>query len=411
MLIHAAAARRHRIASHREPGFVIHALAWLLIGYSDGIIYYLMQRTGISGYLVHLMPVFVLYVIGLFFTHRLQITARLVRRQMMIVVLFILVGLFQAIAVGSFYVEGYAQLFAMVSMILMLTDLFAGNADTLRPGFAKAMLAVHYIVCGYIVLSWLILHLFGLDISLFIGNVHELTDPAARVSGLHREPSWAGYAAASSYLAVYVTRRERLLLPLMTFLVATAATGAGSGLILAALFSGHQLLTAHRTSMPLRLVLLVGMVGLTVTVFGGRIVEVLNRNDASTQMRIESAIVATEVIAENFPIGTGFGNYREVADFDEELWRGFVDLDEADYYKSDLLVLNLIAELGLFGGVLVVLLLWNVFCRESLLLVAMVALLMLSAGTLILPYHLVLAAAAGLESARTRLPVRRMVPA
>lgn len=390
---------------------MIHALAWLLIGYSDGIIYYLMQKTGISGYLVYLMPVFVLYVVGLFLTHRLQITQRLVRRQMMIAVLFILVGLFQASAVGSFYVEGYAQLFAMVSMILMLTDLFAGNADTLRPGFAKAMLAVHYIVCGYIVLSWLILHLFGLDISLFIGNVHDLTDPAARVSGLHREPSWAGYAAASSYLAVYVTRRERLLLPLMTFLVATAATGAGSGLILAALFSGHQLLTAHRTSIPLRLVLLVGMIGLTVTVFGGRIVEVLNRNDASTQMRIESAIVATDVIAENFPIGTGFGNYRNVADFDEELWRGFVDLDEVDYYKSDLLVLNLIAELGLFGGVLVILLLWNVFRRESLLLVAMVALLMLSAGTLILPYHLVLAAAAGLESARTRFPMRRMVPA
>lgn len=390
---------------------MIHALAWLLIGYSDGIIYYLMQKTGISGYLVYLMPVFVLYVVGLFLTHRLQITQRLVRRQMMIAVLFILVGLFQASAVGSFYVEGYAQLFAMVSMILMLTDLFAGNADTLRPGFAKAMLAVHYIVCGYIVLSWLILHLFGLDISLFIGNVHDLTDPAARVSGLHREPSWAGYAAASSYLAVYVTRREQLLLPLMTFLVATAATGAGSGLILAALFSGHQLLTAHRTSIPLRLVLLVGMVGLTVTVFGGRIVEVLNRNDASTQMRIESAIVATDVIAENFPIGTGFGNYRNVADFDEELWRGFVDLDEVDYYKSDLLVLNLIAELGLFGGVLVILLLWNVFRRESLLLVAMVALLMLSAGTLILPYHLVLAAAAGLESARTRFPMRRMVPA
>lgn len=390
---------------------MIHALAWLLIGYSDGIIYYLMQKTGISGYLVYLMPVFVLYVVGLFFTHRLQITERSVRRQMMIVVLFILVGLFHSVAIGSFYVEGYAQLFAMVSMILMLTDLFAGNADTLRPGFTKAMPAVHYIVCGYIVLSWLILHLFGLDISLLIGNVHELTDPAARVSGLHREPSWAGYAAASSYLAVYVTRRERLLLPLMTFLVATAATGAGSGLILAALFSGHQFLTAHRTSMPLRLVLLAGMAGLTVTVFGGRIVEVLNRNDASTQMRIESAIVATEVIAENFPIGTGFGNYRNVADFDEELWRGFVDLDEADYYKSDLLVLNLIAELGLFGGVLVILLLWNVFCRESLLLVAMVALLMLSAGTLILPYHLVLAAAAGLESARTRFPMRRLVPA
>ncbi len=391
---------------------MIHALAWLLIGYSDGIIYYLMQRTGISGYLVYLMPVFVLYVVGLFLTHRLQITQRLVRRQMAVTVLFILVGLFHSVAIGSFYVEGYAQLFAMVSMILMLTDLFAGNADILRPGFTKAMPAVHYIVCGYIVLSWLIQHLFGLDISLFIGNVHDLPDPAAvRVSGLHREPSWAGYAAASSYLAVYVTRRERLLLPLMAFLVATAATGAGSGLILAALFSGHQLLTAHRTGMPLRLALLVGMAGLTVAVFGGRIVEVFNRNDASTQMRIESAIVATEVIDESFPIGTGFGNYREVADFDEELWRGFVDLDEADYYKSDLLVLNLIAELGLFGGVLVVLLLWNVFCRESLLLVAMVALLMLSAGTLILPYHLVLAAAAGLESARTRSPVRRMVPA
>jgi hypothetical protein len=107
----------------------------LLIGYSDGAIYQLMKETEMNGYLVYLGPIFALYVVTLFVIHDLHVTQRLIRRQALVALLCITLGVFHAITIGSFYVEGYAQLFAMVSMILLVTDLYADNADVLRPGF------------------------------------------------------------------------------------------------------------------------------------------------------------------------------------------------------------------------------------------------------------------------------------
>lgn len=315
------------------------------------------------------------------------------------------IGILHTILIEDFYVEGYAQLCAMVSMILLLTDLFADNADTLRPGFAQAMLTVHGIVCGYIILSWLTLHLMDVDISLFIhDSLQQADQPSLRSSGLHREPAWAGYAVASSYLAVQLTRQGKMLIPQMLFLIAVAATGSGSGLVMAALFISHQIATARHMGMAIRLGLLGGLMLLAIAVFGQRIMEIFSNSDVSVLMRAESSVVAFNVIKETFPLGTGFGNYRDFADFDQILWGGLINLAEAEYYKSDTFILNTIAELGILGGVLIFILLRNFYCRQSPMVFGFSLLMMLSAGTLIIPSYLVLAAIAGLEIDRARRP-------
>ena len=389
----------------------MQVLAWLLVGYSDGVISNLMEETQINGYLVFLIPVVALYLAGLFVTHRLRVSERLIKRQLLIAALFVFTGLVQAIIIGSFHIYGFVQLFAMVALILLFTDLFAENGDLLRPGFAKAMAWVNWIICSYIVLAWFAMRLWEVDISLFISDVAELGESAAsRTSGLHREPAWVAYAVATSYLAVHFTREKGLLPFQIAFLAAVTAAAAGSGLVIAAVFIGHQLVTTRNVSPTVKAGLIAGFALMSVIVFGGRIAEVLDNSDPSTRMRTESAIVALEVIEQTFPIGTGYGNYRDIADFDEDLWRGFIDLQEAEFYKSDILILNLVAELGIVGCLLVVLLFRNFRVRGSFLILAVAAVMMLTAGTLVMPFYLVLAATAGLEISRRRAP-RARVPA
>lgn len=381
----------------------MHALFWLLIGYSDGVIYYLMEKSELTGYLIYLMPVFILYIVGILLSYHLYITKRMLVRQAIAILLYSSIGILHTILIEGFYVEGYAQLCAMVSMILLLTDLFADNADTLRPGFAQAMLMVHGVVCGYIILSWLVLRLMDVDISLFIHDSFQLMDQASlRTSGLHREPAWAGYAVASSYLAVHLTRQSKILAPQILFLVAVAATGSGSGLVMAALFIIHQIATSRRIGVALRLGLLGGLMLLATAVFGQRIMEISGNSDVSVLMRTESSFVAFNVIKETFPLGTGFGNYRDFADFDQETWGGFINLGEADYYKSDIFILNTMAELGFLGCIIVFILMKNFYCRRSPMIFVFALLMMVSSGTLVIPSYLVLAAIAGLEIDRTR---------
>lgn len=245
------------------------------------------------------------------------------------------------------------------------------------------------------------MRLTSVDVSLFISDIDNLSGFAVnRTSGLHREPSWAGYALASSYLGVFVTRSHRMLMPQLTFLLAIAVTGAGTGLIMAAFFMGHQILISKRGSFATRLAFL-GAVGLLLAVvFSGRISDVVNLTDPSSRMRLESTIVAAEVIAETFPVGTGFGNYQDYAIFDPTIWSGLLDISEATYYKSDIVILNFIAELGFLGVILSIIFIYNFVNKGNLLIVIMVIVMMLTSGTVIQPAYFILAAIVGLERAR-----------
>ncbi len=380
---------------------MLNIIAWLLVGYSDGIIYSIMELTGISGYALYILPILLAYLLFLFTNYNIKISQSGLKRQAFILLIFALTAILHYTTVGSFYVFGYLQIMAMMSMIFLIRDLFTTNETVLRPGFAIGLLAVHYILCGYAIISWSALNIADIDISLFVSdqeNLYNLT--VIRTSGLQREPAWAGYAISSSYLAILTTRPQRLLFAQLAFLGGIAATGSGVGLVLAALFITYQMLMTRKGSIGMRLLFLVGVAVVTSVVFSSRISNVVNQDDPSTQMRIESSNVALDVIAETFPVGTGFGNYQDHADFDPYIWGGFLNLDEASYYKSDILALNIIAEMGVFGCILLLAFAGNFVCRTAPLVTVMALVMMLSSGTMIMPFYFVLAAICGLERGR-----------
>lgn len=380
---------------------MIHALAWFLIGYSDGLVYWLINLTEITGYMVYITPVIIIYIIYLFMFCKISLSTSLARRQIFFISFAIALFFFQIFSVGEIYTVGYIQVIVMIGVSFLITDLFKENEIILQPHFANGIIKIHYIICFYAIFSWIILRVAGEDISLYIVDFDTLSGFAAnRTSGLHREPSWAGYALASSYLGVLITRPNRLWLPQIAYLLAIGVTGAGAGLIMACVFIAQQVLINRRGNLVLRLGVLAVLGLLVLVVFSGRISEVLNQNDPSSQMRLESTTVAAEVIAETFPIGTGFGNYQDHAIFDPTIWGGFLDISEATYYKSDVLALNFIAELGFFGIVLTILFIMNFSSRSNFLVFVAVMIMVLTSGTVIQPAYLVLAAIIGLERGR-----------
>ncbi len=380
---------------------MVHALAWFWIGYSDGFVYSLINLTDIAGYMVYIAPVIVIYVIYLLLFCDTFLSRQIVRKQTLFLCFSIILLFFQIFIIEEIYLAGYAQIILTISLLLFITDFFKNNETVLRPQFGRAILIIHYTICLYALAAWLVRWTTTADISLFISEIDNLTGFAAnRTSGLHREPSWAGYAIASSYLGVLITRPHPILMPQIAYLIATAVTGAGVGLILASFFVAYQVLTFNRGSLITRLGFLGGLTLVLLVVFSSRISDVLNQSDPSSRMRLESTSVAADVISETFPVGTGFGNYRDYAIFDPEIWGNFIDVSEIDYYKSDVFVLNLIAELGIFGVFLMIIILHNFTSRSNILVFLTVAVMMLTSGTIILPTYFVLAAIIGLERGR-----------
>lgn len=360
-----------------------------------------MSLTETSGYMVYIAPIIIMYFIYLFIYHRMKISSKLITRQILFISFSVIVLFFQIFTVGDFYIAGYMQVIVMISLTFLISDTFEINEKILRDNFSKGILIIHYIICFYAIISWIVLRTVGEDISLYIVDFDTLSGFAAnRTSGLHREPSWAGYALASSYLGILITRPHRLLLPQIAYLLAIGATGAGAGLILASIFMAHQVLVTRRGNLALRLGILTILGFLVIIAFSGRISEVVNQNDPSSQMRLESTTVAAEVIAETFPIGTGFGNYQDYAVFDPTVWGGFLDIAEATYYKSDVLFLNFTAELGIFGIILTFIFASIFLSRSNLLVFSAIIIMIFTSGTVIQPAYFVFAAIIGLERAR-----------
>lgn len=380
---------------------MIHALAWFLIGYSDGLVYWIINQTEVTGYLLYIVPIIIIYLAYLVIFPKIRFTQKLLYRQILFLSFSIFLFFFQTLTIGEFYTLGYVQIMAMIGIILLITDIFEGNEAKLRPYFAHGILIIHYIICLYALLAWIVLRLTTIDISLYVVDIDSLSGFAVnRTSGLHREPSWAGYALASSYLGVLITRQHRMLLPQIVFLIAIAVTGAGVGLILASCFIAHHVLITKRGNLVMRMGILAGLGFLVMIVFSSRISDVINQNDPSSQMRLESTTVAMEVIAETFPLGTGFGNYQDYAVFDPNIWGNFLDLSEATYYKSDILALNFISELGFFGLILIIILIFNFTSRNNYLILISAIAMILTSGTVIHPAYFVLSAIVGLERGR-----------
>src|SRR5207249_3705221 len=67
----------------------------------------------------------------------------------------------------------------------------------------------------------------------------------------------------------------------------------------------------------------------------GRVVNILRGRDPSTSMRFVSLGVASRVIEESFPIGVGYGNFRQHAVYPPEFAAYFQGLEQDSAYKSD----------------------------------------------------------------------------
>lgn len=127
-----------------------------------------------------------------------------------------------------------------------------------------------------------------------------------------------------------------------------------------------------------------------------RATSIFSGQDPSAAMRLTSGQVAWRVIETSFPVGVGYGNFREHAVYPPAFVKAMPGLAEQVSYKSDFFLLNYAAELGVLGLILVtsfgILLMWT----RHVLIVAFGALLAGVSGTLLLPPVLVVAAIAGL---------------
>ena len=139
-------------------------------------------------------------------------------------------------------------------------------------------------------------------------------------------------------------------------------------------------------------------------VYRDRIVTILSAGDASVLMRFSSARTAMDVIAQSFPVGVGYGNFQQFARYTDPFVILGLQQGTLDYYKSDMFLLNVVAELGVFG-VLFVLGTGRVFlCRRHRLPLIYFLVLMVAAGTILIQATLVLAAVVGMLDRQSRIP-------
>lgn len=127
----------------------------------------------------------------------------------------------------------------------------------------------------------------------------------------------------------------------------------------------------------------------------GRATNVVTGQDPSTAMRLTSADVAWHVIERSFPLGVGYGNFRKYAVYPSE-FAASGKLDELGNYKSDISVLNYLAELGVLGAILVICLVGLLIRTRHALIIAFAGLIAGLSGTLLLPPVLAIAAVVGL---------------
>ncbi len=254
------------------------------------------------------------------------------------------------------------------------------------------------VLTGYVLVTWLTWQMSGVDLSIVrlltpSGPVAVNAYYGYRLAAWSAEPAWAALALSVSFSAVYhlMPSARRAALVMMT--AAAFALQSGTlflfvSLVVLALLAQHR---AHFVSLLSVLVVAVLLVG---TVRSDRVEAVIQGSDPSVLMRSASVIVAADVVSGSFPIGVGYGNFRERAVYGDDFAQ-FLDLSTASFYKSDIVVLNLAAELGL-GGLLLIVYVFRMLGFGRLLMPTIFLVIhAVGVGTLLVPALLVLAAVRG----------------
>ncbi|MGB1548268.1 MAG: O-antigen ligase family protein, partial [Alphaproteobacteria bacterium] len=125
-----------------------------------------------------------------------------------------------------------------------------------------------------------------------------------------------------------------------------------------------------------------------------RLVAIASFSDPSANMRLTSLGVALDVIRHDMLLGVGYGNFQEYAAYGAE-FDNFIDLFRATLYKSDIALLNLWAEMGVFGFLIAYFFAATFYNLKVLPLMILPVLILMLNGSLLLPQLFVLAAIAG----------------
>lgn len=307
---------------------------------------------------------------------------------------------------SSLNLDGYIQLWVIVIALFAVQDLIADATDGLVEALRRAILFLHYGLAAYLVASALAWFLAGIDISvqaLLVDVETSVNDYYGfRPAGLNREPAWAGFLLASTFIGVYFASPGHRVSALLGLVIGLAALRSGTAFAFAAVAVAAIVLQRQR-DVPVGRSLLVAVVAAVVLIslFGARVTTVLQGADPSGLMRLDSAGVALDVIDRSFPVGVGYGNFREHADYGHH-FASYIDLLSVPEYKSDIAILNLLAELGiaaivLTGGLLVL------YARgQHLLLWAHLAATLFLAGGLLIPSNVLVVAVIGLRERERR---------
>ena len=382
------------------------ALVILLVGFGDGLAFGLQRQWALASPWVVLFPLLGLALLLYLATPGRPPHGRDAIQAAALVWLFAIGLVIQVVLLqGKMNVAGYLQLAAFVVALTVIRSTFARGHSRLPVLIGPAVLVAHAFMCSYLAIAWVVWQVTGIDLSVIaltagrdIGAYY-----GYRPAGWSLEPAWASMAVSVSFIGVYYLAPRARIFAMVAMVIAALALQAATLLLFVALVG--VIVVARRQP---RLLLVAAPVIVAVLVLPGpftpRIEAIATGTDPSTQMRIASAGVATDVIVGSFPIGVGYGNFRDVAIYGSE-WSRYLDLTVATFYKSDLLILNYVAELGA-AGLLVVALVFTVLGFGRLLLpTVFLGMQALLSGTILVPALLVLAAVVGAIDRRTATEV------
>lgn len=306
---------------------------------------------------------------------------------------------------------GYAQLWVIFLAFFAVQDLVAHSSDGLFEALRRGIRFLHYGLAAYLVIVFLVWYTTGRDLSIavFVLDVPPFVSEyyGFRPSGLSREPAWAGFLLAASFVAVYFSSPKDRPLALLAMVLGVAALRSGTSFAFTGI-AALAVVVQRRRGLPLGRSLLVGAIAAFVVVgfAGGRANRILEGNDPSSRMRASSATVAIDIVKDSFPIGIGYGNFRYVAQYGE--FSNYIDLfSEADY-KSDIAILNLLSEFGVASLVLLGALIALYGRGHHPLFWAYLAAILFLSGGLLIPANILVAGALGIrERERLRMPLSK----
>lgn len=383
---------------------VMFTLLVLFVCFLDGPLYALYGITKVPPNLL-IFPT-VLATLALWYVAGGHIRFEGFSRALLVAVLFLIWWLVQSFFGISIYVAGYLQLATFVCLLYIVRAAFAtDHGQDLAAILGRSLLIIHYLFSFYILLTFIFWHANGIDISIGL-----LLNPTStpeffdyRPAGLSREPAWAAITFAATYLGVHYLYPEKRAGALIAMILAFALIRTGTSVaFLAALLA---LMAFERSGGQARFgwTILLGAVGAAIVSFvlWDRLEAIVSFSDPSANMRLASLGIALEVIRHDVLLGVGYGNFREYAAYGVE-FDNFVDLFRATLYKSDLAILNLWAEMGVFGLLICLLFASAFYNAKALPLIVLPVLIMVLNGALLLPQLFVLSAIAGVVDYRTR---------